>query len=187
MEKQLFTVSIFSENTVGILSQVTIIFTRRCINIESMSASECSIPGIHKSTITAWSTRDVMEKVVKQIEKCVDVLRAFLWTDDDIVYQEVALYKVSTSLLIDEPHLEKIIRAHGARILDVTKEYTVIEKTGHYRETQALFEELKRYDIRQFVRSGRITVTKSPREYVTEYIAEQEIRAKKQLKEGDAK
>ena len=91
MEKQLFTVSIFSENTVGILSQVTMIFTRRCINIESLSASECSIPGIHKSTITAWSNRDVMEKVVKQIEKCVDVLRAFLWTDDDIVYQEILL------------------------------------------------------------------------------------------------
>ena len=69
----------------------------------------------------------------------------------------------------------------------MTKEFTVIEKTGHYRETQALFEELKRYDIRQFVRSGRITITKSPREYVTEYIAEQEIRAKKQLNDGDAK
>ena len=182
MDKELFTVSVFSENTVGLVSQVTIIFTRRCINIESICASECSIPGVHKWTITAWSTREVMEKVVKQIEKCVDVIRAFLLTDDDIVYQEVALYKVSTALLIDEPHLESIIRTHGARIIDVTREFTVIEKTGHYRETQALFEELKRYDIRQFVRSGRVTVTKSNREYVSEYIEEQKIRAERQKK-----
>ncbi|MGN1173505.1 MAG: acetolactate synthase small subunit, partial [Muribaculaceae bacterium] len=66
MDKELFTVSVFSENTVGLMSQVTIIFTRRCINIESICASECSIPGVHKWTITAWSTREVMEKVVKQ-------------------------------------------------------------------------------------------------------------------------
>ena len=80
---------------------------------------------------------------------------------------------------MDEPHLEQIIRNHGARILDVTREYTVIEKTGHNDETTALFEELKRYDIRQFVRSGRVTVTKSPRELVTEYIEKQNVRAKK--------
>lgn len=178
MEKQLYTISVFSENTVGLLSRVALIFTRRNINVESISASECSIPGVHKWTITAYSTYDVMEKLVKQIEKCVDVIRAFLWTDDDIVYQEVALYKVSTALLMDEPHLEQIIRNHGARILDVTREYTVIEKTGHNDETTALFEELKRYDIRQFVRSGRVTVTKSPRELVTEYIEEQNVRAK---------
>ncbi len=177
MEKQLFTISVFSENTVGLLSRVALIFTRRCINVESISASECSIPGVHKWTITAYSTREVMEKLVKQIEKCVDVIRAFLWTEEDIVYQEVALYKVSTPLLLDEPHLEQIIRHHGARILDVTREYTVIEKTGHNDETEALFQELKRYDIRQFVRSGRVTVTKSPRELVTEYIEKQNKKA----------
>lgn len=182
MEKQLFTISVFSENTVGLLSQVAIIFTRRVINIESISASECSIPGVHKWTITAVSTREIMEKVVKQIEKCVDVLKAFLWTDEDVVYQEVALYKVPTQKLLDEQSIEQIIRRHGARILDVTREYTVIEKTGHRDETAALFEELKRFDIRQFVRSGRVTVTKSPRELVTEFLAQQQIRASKSEK-----
>lgn len=178
MEKQLYTISIFSENTVGLLSQVSVIFTRRGINIESISASTCSIPGIHKWTITAFSNRETLEKLVRQIEKCIDVLKVFFYDDDEIVYQEVALYKVSTKLLIDEPHLEKIIRNHGARIIDVTHEFTVIEKTGHYRETEALFQELKRYDIKQFSRSGRVSVTKSPFEYVTEYINQQEARQK---------
>ena len=170
MEKQLYTISVFSENNVGVLNQVTIIFTRRCINLESLSASATSIPGVHKLTLTAYGERRQMEKVVQQIEKRVDVIKAFLHTDDEIVYQEVALYKVPTDRLLIESNLENIIRHHGARILDITQEYTILEKTGHNNETEALFEELKRYDIRQFVRSGRVTVTKSPIEHVSNYI-----------------
>ena len=173
MEKQLFTISVFSENNVGVLNQVTIIFTRRCINLESISASPTSIPGVHKLTFTAYGDRRQTEKVVQQIEKRIDVLKAFLHTDDEIVYQEVALYKVPTDKLLIESNLENIIRHHGARILDITPEYTILEKTGHNDETEALFEELKRYDIRQFVRSGRVTVTKSPIEHVSNYIEQQ--------------
>ena len=173
MEKQLFTVTVFSENQVGLLNQISIIYTRRCLNIESLSVSPSSIEGIHKFTITTWSDRLTMEKVVKQIEKRIDVLKSFLYTDDEIVYQEIALYKVPTEQLLNEKNLEAIIRRHNARILEITKEYTVIEKSGHSDETEALFEELKHYDIRQFVRSGRVAITKSPEEYVTMFLEEQ--------------
>jgi acetolactate synthase-1/3 small subunit len=175
-EKQLYTVSVFTENQVGLLNQISIIFTRRGLNIESLSVSASSIPGVHRFVITCESDRASMEKVVKQIERRIDVLRAFLYTDDDIVYQEVALYKVPTPKLLDEPNLEVILRQHNARILEITRDYTVIEKTGHGHETEALFEELKRYDIRQFVRSGRVSVTKSPVEYLTLWLEEQEKR-----------
>ena len=114
--------------------------------------------------------------MVKQIEKCVDVLRAFLYTDDEIVYQEVALYKVPTVRLLDEPNLERIIRVHNARILEITRDYTVIEKTGHETETQALYDLLTQYGIQQFIRSGRICVTKSPTEHFSHYLEEQEAR-----------
>ena len=173
-EKKLFTVSVFAENAVGVLNQVTAIYTRRCINIESITASACSIPGVHKFTMTAFSDRVTMEKVVKQIEKRIDVIKAFLYTDDDIVYQEVALYKVPTEKLLAEKHLEWIIRKHSARILEITPEYTVIEKTGHRDETESLFEALKRYDIRQFARSGRVTINKDPVEYVTALLQERQ-------------
>ena len=181
MEKQLFTVTVFSEHQVGLLNQISIIFTRRCLNIESLSVSPSSIEGVHKFTITGYSDRVMMEKVVKQIEKRIDVLKSFLYTDEEIVYQEVALYKVPTDKLLDEKNLEVIIRNHNARILEITREYTIIEKTGHSDETEALFEELKRYDIRQFVRSGRVAVTKSPVEYVDRFIEEQN-RRKESLK-----
>lgn len=181
MEQKLYTISVFSENTVGLLSQVAIIFTRRAINIESISASTCSIEGVHKWTITAYTTEDAVKKLVKQIEKCIDVLRVFYYTDDEVVYQEIALYKISTPLLVSDKKVEEIIRKYNARILEITPDYTVIEKSGHKDETEALFNELKKYDLKQFVRSGRVTVTKSTSEYVTEFLEEQE---KRRLKNG---
>ena len=174
--KTLFTIAVFAENHVGLLNQLSIIFTRRCLNIESVSASRCSIPGVHKTTMTCYSDRVTMEKVIKIIEKRIDVLKAFLYTDDEIVYQEVALYKAPTARLIDEEALEDIIRRHNARILEISRDNTIIEKTGHNDETEALFEELKHYDIRQFVRSGRVAITKSPNELVDKFLAEQEER-----------
>lgn len=176
MDNQLFTITVFTENQVGLLNQISIIFTRRCLNIESMSVSACSIPNVHKFTITCSSTRRMMEHVVKQIEKRIDVLKAFLYTDDELVYQEVALYKVPTAELLAEGHLEGIIRRHSARILEITSEYTIFEKTGHKNETEDLFKELQAYGIRQFVRSGRVAVTKSPAEMVDRFMAEQKNR-----------
>lgn len=166
-----YTVTVFSENTVGILNQITIVYTRRAINIESISASSTSIPGVYKTTLMCYSDRETMVKVVAQLEKIIYVVKAFMYTDDEIVHQEIALYKLPTSQLLPETDLEKIIRAHNARILDITPEYTILEKTGHVDETEALFEELKAYGIRQFVRSGRVCVTKDPVEHVTAYLA----------------
>lgn len=170
----LYTIAVFSENHVGLLNQLSIIFTRRCLNIESVTASTCSIPGIHKITITCHSNPAMMDKVIKQIEKRIDVIRAFYYTDSEIVYQEVALYKVPTQKMLIENHVEAIIRRHGARILDITPDYTIIEKTGHYDETEALFQELKRYDIKQFVRSGRVAITRSPIEHVDNFLQRRE-------------
>lgn len=169
-DTQLFTVMIYTENSVSLLNQVTIVFTRRGLNIESIAAGHSGMDGVHKYTITCHGERQLLEKVVKQIEKRIDVLKAFLLTDDEIVYQEVALYKVSTKSLLDQPHLEEIIRRHGANILEITREYCVIEKNGHTDDTQALLEALVPYGIMQFTRSGRVAVTKSAEEKVTEYI-----------------
>ena len=113
-----------------------------------------------------------------QVEKRIDVLRAFYLTDDDIVYQEIALYKVPTEQLIAEKQLEHIIRHYNARILEIDKSYTVLEKAGHPDETEALFHELQKYGIRQFVRSGRVAVTKCDAEYLDIYLEQQDQRRK---------
>ena len=175
-QQTLYTVTVYSENQVGLLNQISIIFTRRQLNIESLSVSGSAIEGVHKFTITTYSDRETMEKLVKQIEKRIDVLRAFFYTDDEIIFQEVALYKVPTDKLLDDRSIEDLIRKHNARILEVNRTYTVIEKSGHPDETQSLFEELSRCDVMQFVRSGRVAITKSTVEHVSIFLQEQQYR-----------
>jgi acetolactate synthase-1/3 small subunit len=108
-------------------------------------------------------------KLVAQLEKQIDVIKAFYYEDDEIVYQEIALYKVPTKVFAHNTKVENLIRKHNARILEIEPEYIVIEKTGHYEETQALLEELKEIGIFEFVRSGRVAITK-PMERLNKYL-----------------
>lgn len=171
-DKTLYTITIFSENTVGLLNQVTIIFTRRGLNIETLSVSPSAIEGIHKFTITTFASEETIEKVVKQIDKRVDILKAYYNTNEDLIFQEIALYKVSTSKLLSLGSVEDIIRRYNARILDMTETWTVLEKTGHYDETQSLFKELSsKIGVLQFIRSGRVAITKSKVERLSDMLA----------------
>lgn len=175
-EKTFYTITVFSENTVGVLNQITTIFTRRQLNIESLSVSPSAISGIHKFTITAFAdTEDAMRKLVKQIDKRVDVLKAYYNTDEDLVHQEIALYKIETAKLIAKSNVEELLRKHNARILDVSDHSTVLQKTGHYEETQALFDELSEsIGVLQFIRSGRVAITKSRVERLSDLLARRE-------------
>lgn len=168
--KTTYTITAYSENQIGLLNRITIIFTRRQVNIETLTVSPSAIEGIHKFTIVVREEKAKVDKVVRQIEKLVDVLRAFYHPDEEVVFQEIALYKVPTEALLASTDLEVIIRKHNARILEVMPEYTIIEKTGHGPETQALFEELKQFKVRQFTRSGRVAVTKLKKELLTDYL-----------------
>lgn len=162
--KEEFTLTVYSENVVGLLNQVTTVFTRRHINIESITASASTIKGIHKITIVIFSNCDQVEKLVGQIEKRIDVLKAYYFRTHEIVYQEIALYKVPTQLLLEGNEVEQLVRKHGARILELTEEYVVIQKTGHKEETQDLYEKLQPYGLTQFTRSGRVAVNRLKKE-----------------------
>ena len=144
--EQEFTITAFSENSIGLLNRITIIFTRRHLNIDSLTVSESAIKGIFKFTIVVRTTTEMIRKVERQIEKLVDVLKAFSLSTEDIIHQEVALYKVPTEILTSSNEIETMVRKHNARILEVTPDYTVIEKTGHKSETQELFESLDRFE-----------------------------------------
>ncbi len=175
MEKT-FTVSIFTENRTGMLNRITIIFTRRHLNIDSITASESEVDGIHRYTIVLKTTQEQVRKVVGQIEKLVEVLKAFVYEEQDIVHQELALYKVKTDRLTNA-EVENVIRENHARILSVDQDFMVIEKTGHKQETQCLFEKLKPFGILEFARSGRVAVSKPLTELST-YLKKLETQTK---------
>ena len=157
------TISVFTEDIVGLLNRVTIVFTRRKINIESIAASDSEVQNIHRYTIVVNETEDLVKKVTLQLDKQVEVIKAVYHVDEEIIYQEIALFKVPTDILMQGGEAEHILRAHHARVLSVEPEFTVIEKTGHKEETQHLFDELEPFGILEFVRSGRVAITKPMR------------------------
>ena len=165
--KKEYTLSVFSEHKVGLLHRITVIFSRRKINIESLNTSESEVRGIYRFTIVINTTEDMVKTVTKQIEKQIGILKAFYHTLDEIVYQEIALYKVPTVAFANGDEVETLIRKHNARILTIEPEYIVVEKTGHKDETKELFRELESYGVLQFARSGRIAVTKQIKEIST--------------------
>jgi acetolactate synthase-1/3 small subunit len=164
MNKQEFTISLFTEDHIGILSQITIILTRRQINIESITASESAVKGVQMLTLVVRTTAEMVQKVARQMQKLVDVLKVFVHTSDEIVYQELALYKVKTTGLMSGNMIDHIVRDHNALILEVSPEYMVIEKTGHKTQINELLHVLEPCGVLQFVRSGRVAITRQVKE-----------------------
>ena len=165
--EQEYIITVFSENKVGLLSQITTVFTCRNVNIESLTTSELALAGIHKFTIVVRTDPEKIEKLARQVEKRIDVLKVFVFTSDEVVQQEIALYKVTRSR-----NVEQLVRRHNVRILEIDDDYIVVEKTGYKSETRELFELLQPYGVQQFVRSGTVAIVKSRRELLNEYLEE---------------
>jgi len=159
--KEKYTLSIFSENKIGLLHSITAIFTRRKISIDSLNTSESEVKGVYRYTLVVTTTEDMVEKIARQIERLIEILGVYVHKDDDIIHREVALYKVPTDAFYNGNILEQLIRRHNARIIRLEKDYLVIEKTGWKSETQSLLHELEPYGILEFVRSGRVAVSKA--------------------------
>ena len=159
-EKQLYTVSIYTENNIGLLNRISAIFQRRHINIESINSSVSEIEGVSRFTIVVALTEEQMKKIIGQIEKQVEVIKAYYHTDDETIYQESCLFKIKSDLLFDERQIQNIIKESNARIVTVNKKFFVLEKSGRKSEVELLYRELSAFGIMQFVRSGRIAVTK---------------------------
>ncbi len=158
--KQEYTLTVYTENQIGILNRISIIFSRRKINIHNLNTSPSEVQGIHRFNIVIEETEDVIKKLVRQIEKQVDVLKAYYNTNDEIIWQEMALYKVSTDAITEKVKVERLLREFGARAVAIRKDYTVFETTGHREETDKLIAFLEPYGLIEFVRSARIAIIK---------------------------
>jgi len=161
MENQWFTISVYSENSVGLLNRISGIFLKRHINIESLNVSKSEIEEVSKFTIVVYTTQDWVRKIVQQIEKQIEVIKAFYHTDDETIYQESALFKIASNLLFDERQIQNIIKESHAQIVTVARDFFVLAKTGRRFEIDEMYEKLESFGILQFVRSGRITVSKA--------------------------
>jgi acetolactate synthase-1/3 small subunit len=161
MQKQEYTITVYTENHIGLLNRIAIIFSRRKINIDSLNTSPSEVEGIHRFNIVIDETVEVVQKLVKQIEKQVEVLKAYYNTNDEIVWQELALYKVPTSEIAEKAIVERLLREHGAKAVVIRTDYTIFETTGHREETEGLLNALGPYGLIEFVRSARVAIIKN--------------------------
>ena len=179
-KKKLYTLLVYSENIAGILNQITAVFTRRQVNIESLNVSASSIEGVHKYTITAWSDADQIEKITRQIEKKIDVVKANYFTDDQLFIRESGLYKLTTDLVINNPEISRTIRRHDASIMEVNPTYVIVMKNGKTEDILNLYYALNEFGcVLQYTRSGRIAVTRSTQEQVSEFLEQRELTGEK--------
>ena len=174
-EKTLYTLLVYSENIAGILNQITAVFTRRQVNIESLNVSASSIPGLHKYTITAWSNEDQITKITRQIEKKIDVVKATFYRDEELYIRETGLYKLSTPDVMANPEISRTVRRNDAFITEVNPIYVIVMKRGRTEEIMTLYDKLNAFGcILQYTRSGRIAVTRSTQEEVSKYLEDRE-------------
>ena len=169
MKKIKYTISIYTENNVGLFNRISAIFLKRHINIRSITSSESEITNIYRFIIVVKVDSEKIIKLIKQIEKQIEVIAAFYHTDEETIFLETALYKVKSKSLFKERQIQNIIKESRANIVTVKPEYFVIEKTGWREETEDLYNKLKKYGLLQFVRSGRISVSKKSME-ITKYL-----------------
>lgn len=155
-----FTFSIYTENNIGLLNRISAIFQRRHINIESLTTSQSEIEGVNRFVIVVNISEAQAKKIVGQFQKQVEVIRAYYHLEEETIYQESCMFKIKSELLFDEPQIQNIIKDSNARIVTVNKKFFVLEKSGRRFEIEKLREDLNAFGIMQFVRSGRIAVTK---------------------------
>jgi acetolactate synthase-1/3 small subunit len=165
MVKQEYTITVYTENQIGLLNRIAILFSRRKINIESLNTSPTEVESVHRFTIVINEIEEVVSKLCRQIEKQVEVLKAYYNTEDEIVWQELALYKVSTDEVAEKVKVERLLREFGARAVAIRKDYTVFETTGHREETDKLIKELEPYGLIEFVRSARVAILKGSHDF----------------------
>lgn len=172
MSKQEYTITVYTENQVGLLNRIAIIFSKRKINIESLNVSPTESDGISRFTIVVNEFEEVMPKVCRQIEKQIDVLKAYYNTNDEIVWQELALYKVPTNVIAEKAKVERLLRQYGARAVAIRNDYTVFETTGQREEIDNLINALEPFGLIEFVRSARVAIIKASKgfhEKLTEF------------------
>ena len=167
---QLYTISIYTENNIGILNRLSAIFLKRHINIESMTVSKSEIENVHRFTFVVKMTESNIRKIIGQLQKQIEVIKAYYHTEDEIIYHETALFKISTEHLYDEK-IQNKLKFRRAHIIAITENYFVIEASGLKIDIDRMYDKLKPYGLLQFVRSGRIAITK-PRMAISELLLE---------------
>ncbi|MBU3978652.1 acetolactate synthase small subunit [Patescibacteria group bacterium] len=172
-QKQRYTIIAFTENTPGVLYRVSNLFLRRKINIESLTVSETEKSGLSRFTIVVESTKNNIDKIIKQLYRIIEVFKVFESEDRELLYKEIAFIKVSTKNASMRREVEDTAYIFQAKVLYAGSDFLVIEKTGTEEEIESMLLLLRPFGIKELVRSGRIAVLRDAKKFEGKFNMEQ--------------
>jgi acetolactate synthase I/III small subunit len=161
-EPRKHTIAVQVENKFGVLSRVAGLFSARGYNIESLSVGETLDPSVSRMTLVVRGDEFVIEQVIKQLYKLVDVIKVTDLTDESRVERELVLIRVNA----EPQHRAEILRTADifrARVVDVTPLSFILEATGDEEKLEALVELLRPLGIQEIVRTGKVAIARGPK------------------------
>ncbi len=153
------TISVLVENKFGVLARVAGLFSGRGYNIDSLNVGETEDPTISRMTIVARGDERILEQIMKQLNKLIDVIKVIDLTSEEHIERELVLIKVSAPAKT-RSEIIQLADIFRSSIVDVSPESLVICATGDENKINALIEMLKSYGIREIARSGKVAISR---------------------------
>ena len=156
------TLSVLVENRSGVLSRVAGLFSARGFNIESLSVGETLDPATSRMTLVVRGDDDIIEQVIKQLRKLIDVIKVVDLSGQDFIDREMILMRINAEPAVRAEVL-RIVDIFRAKVIDVTPKTYTIEITGDESKNNAIIELLKPYGIQEIARTGRVALARGPK------------------------
>ena len=165
--KNPYTFTIYAEDQIQLFQKITLIFSRKKIRIESFNFSSCEVDQISRFTIVVTETSEVVQNLVPQIEKIIEVFKCYCNTNAEIIWKQIALFKVPTATIYEE-NLSCLLKKYDATAVSIERNYTVFQATGNEEEINDLVIKLSDFNLIEFVKSPRIALIKNSEGFAKE-------------------
>ena len=156
------TIAVIVENKSGVLTRIAGLFSRRSFNIDSLSVGATDNPDYSRMTITVHGDKDVLEQVIKQLSKLINVIRVSELAPAESVERELAVIKVSADRE-SRSEIMQIVNIFRAKIIDVSAKSMIIEATGDEEKIDAIIQLLRQFGIKELARTGKVSMVRGAR------------------------
>lgn len=156
------TIAVIVENKSGVLTRIAGLFSRRSFNIDSLSVGATDNPDYSRMTITVQGDRDVLEQVIKQLSKLINVIRVSELDAGESVERELVIIKVSADRE-SRSEIMQIVNIFRAKIIDVSQRSMIIEVTGDEEKIDAIIQLLRQFGIKELARTGKVSMVRGAR------------------------
>lgn len=168
--KQEYTLTAYTEDQMGLIHQLAVILSRRKISLVTLNISTCEIDQMYRFTFVLKETFEIVRNIALQIEKIIEVFKCYYSTNDQIVWKQMALFKIKTSSMMHPENIDGFFKKYNARYIIIEKDYTVFEVTGQEDEINTLALELNKFELIEFIKSARIAVAMNNESFQPESI-----------------